>query len=70
MHHQAVDCVASGFAVTARSDDGIVEAIEDGVHPFRVGVQCHPEHLFSQDARWLGLFRAFGRNTDDIPAQC
>jgi len=39
-HHQAVNRVASGFDVTALSDDGIVEAIEkDNI----IGVQWHPE---------------------------
>lgn len=45
LHHQAVDKVAPGFVVSARSKDGIVEAIEtaaDSKH-WVVGVQFHPE---------------------------
>jgi putative glutamine amidotransferase len=44
MHHQAIDEVADGFAVTARCPDGVVEAIEstqDGW--FAIGTQFHPE---------------------------
>lgn len=43
-HHQAVDRVADGFAVTGRADDGTVEALERD-HPggYLLGVQWHPE---------------------------
>lgn len=44
MHHQAVDEVAPGFAVTARCPDGVVEAIESTQEDwFAVGTQFHPE---------------------------
>lgn len=44
MHHQAIDDVAPGFAVTARCPDGIVEAIESTMDDwFAVGTQFHPE---------------------------
>ncbi len=44
MHHQAVDDVAPGFAVTARCPDGVVEAIESTMDDwFAVGTQFHPE---------------------------
>ncbi|MFI8233778.1 gamma-glutamyl-gamma-aminobutyrate hydrolase family protein [Streptomyces sp. NPDC085900] len=38
-HHQAVDRVGSGLAVTARAADGTVEALEVVGHPFAIGVQ-------------------------------
>jgi putative glutamine amidotransferase len=44
MHHQAIDEVAPGFAVTARCPDGVVEAIESTMDDwFAVGTQFHPE---------------------------
>jgi putative glutamine amidotransferase len=44
MHHQAVDDVAPGFAVTARCPDGVVEAIESTLEDWlAVGTQFHPE---------------------------
>lgn len=44
MHHMAVDDVASGFRVTARCPDGVVEAIEsDYPDWFAFGTQFHPE---------------------------
>jgi putative glutamine amidotransferase len=43
-HHQAIDRVAKGLRVVARSpDDGIVEGVEATDHPWLIGVQWHPE---------------------------
>lgn len=43
-HHMAVDEVAPGFRVTARCQDGVIEAIEsEMVDWFAVGTQFHPE---------------------------
>ncbi|MHB8219510.1 MAG: gamma-glutamyl-gamma-aminobutyrate hydrolase family protein [Acidimicrobiales bacterium] len=42
-HHQAVDTVGEGLAVTARSVDAVIEAVELEGHRFAVGVQWHPE---------------------------
>ncbi|GHF16087.1 gamma-glutamyl-gamma-aminobutyrate hydrolase family protein [Pseudolysinimonas yzui] len=58
-HHQAVDTVGDGLRVTARTDDGIVQAVElEGV-PFGVAVQWHPEEDAAEDARlFAGLVDA------------
>ncbi|MEO8529099.1 MAG: gamma-glutamyl-gamma-aminobutyrate hydrolase family protein [Pseudolysinimonas sp.] len=58
-HHQAVDAVGSGLRVTARTDDGIVQAVElEGV-PFGLAVQWHPEEDAVEDARlFAGLVDA------------
>jgi len=58
MHHQAVDRLGTGMVVTASAADGTVEAIELPGNRFVIGVQCHPEHLYLQDPRWLGVFGA------------
>lgn len=42
-HRQAIRKLAPNFRVTATSDDGIIEAIEDGNI---IGVQWHPEVLY------------------------
>ncbi len=42
-HHQAIDEVAEGLVVTARSDDGTIQAVELPSVPFGVAVQWHPE---------------------------
>jgi putative glutamine amidotransferase len=50
-HHQALDAVGAGLRVTARTDDGIAQAVElEGV-PFGVAVQWHPEEDAAEDAR-------------------
>ncbi len=42
-HHQAVDRLGAGLVVAARSEDGVVEAVERPGPGFVVGVQWHPE---------------------------
>ncbi len=43
-HHMAVDKVADGFRVTAKCQDGVIEAIEsEMVDWFAIGTQFHPE---------------------------
>jgi putative glutamine amidotransferase len=42
-HHQAIKKVAPGLRVTARAEDGLIEAVESETHDWIVGVQWHPE---------------------------
>ena len=56
-HHQAVKRLAEGFAVTARSGDGIVEAMEHEGDRFILGVQFHPEKIRPKDARFNAPFK-------------
>lgn len=56
-HHQAVKEPAQGFIVSARAQDGLVEAIELPGYRFMIGVQWHPEVLIDQPAH-LALFRS------------
>ncbi len=44
LHHQAVDQVGSGLTVTARAEDGTVEALEMEGHDV-IAIQWHPEML-------------------------
>ena len=58
-HHQAVDSVAPELRVTARSLDGVVEALElRRPDVWVVGVQWHPEAMQSSDPVQRRLFRA------------
>ncbi|MFG2909774.1 gamma-glutamyl-gamma-aminobutyrate hydrolase family protein [Kitasatospora sp. NPDC048286] len=60
-HHQAVDRVGDGLRVSARADDGCVEAVEASGDPraaWTVGVQWHPEALEPDSELRLPLFRA------------
>jgi len=44
LHHQAV-ATAGSLRVSARAEDGVIEAVERATGPFCVGVQWHPEKL-------------------------
>lgn len=44
-HHQAVREAAPGMKVTARAEDGVIEAVESTEHKSIMGVQWHPECL-------------------------
>jgi putative glutamine amidotransferase len=57
-HHQAIGRVADGLRVTAKAPDGIVEGLEDPVHPFYVGVQWHPEDMPGESSA-SAIFGAF-----------
>lgn len=54
-HHQALSDCGQRFVVTARSADGIIEAIESSEHKPIIGVQWHPECLANGDPlfQWL-----------------
>jgi len=57
-HHQCVDRVASGLAVTARAPDNVVEALELPGKRFVLAVQWHPEERTDgPDARLFAAFR-------------
>jgi putative glutamine amidotransferase len=63
-HHQAVVEPAEPFIATARSRDGIVEAMElkpekARVLPFFLTVQFHPERLVQKHARYRAIFEKF-----------
>lgn len=54
-HHQGIARIGDGLRVTARSEDGLAEALEFEGHSFLVGVQWHPEEM-TDDGRQLALF--------------
>jgi putative glutamine amidotransferase len=63
-HHQAVWEPAEPFVATARSSDGIVEAMElkselSATLPFLLSVQFHPERLVQKHVRYRAIFKTF-----------
>jgi putative glutamine amidotransferase len=52
-HHQAIDTLGSGVTASAKSDDGVIEAIEFDDHA-AIAVQWHPE-VFAHDPIFLWL---------------
>ena len=58
-HHQAVKDVAEGFKVTAKSSDGIIEAMEDA-HRNIYLVQFHPEAMaVNNNGEAINIFKEF-----------
>ena len=57
-HHQAVERVAPGFTVTARTEDGVIEAMEDAKRRC-YGVQFHPEMMAGTNEKAQEIFCAF-----------
>lgn len=66
-HHQAVARAGKNLYITARAEDGVVEAIEDPSLPFCIGVQWHPE-FFVQEVD-LALYRMFVDAAEKYRAQ-
>jgi putative glutamine amidotransferase len=58
-HHQAVGVLAPAFRVSARTSDGVVEAIESTRHRFAIGVQFHPEGTGDKDPNMKAIFVGF-----------
>jgi putative glutamine amidotransferase len=59
LHHQAIDRLGDGLTVSARSPDGVVEAVEGTGRGWLLGVQWHPEWLVDSEETALRLFEAF-----------
>jgi putative glutamine amidotransferase len=57
-HHQALDRLGEGLAVSARAPDGTIEGVEDPTRPFLIGVQWHAETLVHRVYE-AALFRNF-----------
>lgn len=58
-HHQGLDAVGDGLRVAARTEDGVVQAVELQGVPFGLAVQWHPEEDAAEDARlFAGLVDA------------
>ncbi|MDP3508555.1 MAG: gamma-glutamyl-gamma-aminobutyrate hydrolase family protein [Candidatus Melainabacteria bacterium] len=63
-HHQAVQRLGKGLRVSARSCDGVIEAIELTERFFTIGVQWHPERDMSSHSL---LFESFVRASASLP---
>jgi len=57
-HHQAIDQLGQGLKVTAKTAEGIIEAVELSNYPFGVAVQWHPEQTLEDLRIFEGLIEA------------
>ena len=59
-HHQGIKRVGNDLEVIATSpEDGLIEGVRDGRHPFFLGVQWHPERMDREDRVSKALLAAF-----------
>lgn len=58
-HHQSVKDLGRNLIISAKSDDGVVEAIEMQDYPYGVGIQWHPEAMLIKSDSMLPLFKSF-----------
>ncbi len=52
-HHQSVNTCAESLKISAKAEDGTIEAIEAEDKKFYLGVQWHPEHMDSRECKVL-----------------
>ncbi len=57
-HHQGAKDIPPQLKITARTPDGLVEAVELPGHPFSIAVQWHPEWM-PEDKAMNTLFKSF-----------
>ncbi len=66
-HYYSAYRIGEGLTVTAKADDGVVEAIED---PSRhiMGLQFHPEYLYGRMGvkKFLSIFKDFVKEAREI----
>lgn len=59
-HHQALDRVAQGLRVIARSStDQVIEAVQSDEDDFLLGVQWHPERIYRERSENLRMVEFF-----------
>lgn len=70
LHHQAAESVGDRLRISARAEDGVIEGIEFRDHPFRIGVQWHPERMIGNPhmQRMFEAFTAAARARMALPA--
>lgn len=57
-HHQVIRDPGKDMIISAKADDGVIEAIEHKDADFIMAVQWHPEMMHATSDQMLGIFRA------------
>ena len=59
-HHQFIDKLGDGLTAIAKSNDGVVEAIQMKGHKFLYGIQWHPEMMIARkNEQMKEIFKKF-----------
>ncbi len=59
LHHQAIKVPGANVYISGRAEDGVAELLELPNYRFVVGIQGHPEEIYTQEAACARLFSAF-----------
>ncbi len=57
LHHQSIKELGKNLRISARSEDGIIEAIEATDDRFFIGLQFHPENFAIKHPEFLNIFK-------------
>ncbi|WP_066829500.1 gamma-glutamyl-gamma-aminobutyrate hydrolase family protein [Rufibacter ruber] len=68
LHHQAVHVPGRGIQIVAREKNQVVQAIENTLAPFMLGVQWHPEYL-PQHQEQRRIFKSLVQHARLVQAQ-
>jgi putative glutamine amidotransferase len=60
LHGQGIARLGEGLTIEASAADGLIEAYRRPASSFLLAVQWHPEWRVTENAFYLGIFRAFG----------
>ena len=58
-HHQGIRALGDGLVPMCHASDGLIEGFYDPSHPFRMGLQFHPERHAADDGTCMDIFEAF-----------
>lgn len=63
-HHEGIKDLAEGLSVSATSDDGLIEAIENPYYSYMLGVQWHPELSYENDKYSKKILKDFVKHSN------
>ncbi len=63
-HHEGIKDLAEGLSVSATSDDGLIEVIENPYYSYMLGVQWHPELSYENDKYSKKILKDFVKHSN------
>lgn len=59
LHHQAIKAPGNNVQISGRAEDGVAELMEVADQRFVIGIQGHPEEIYTRELAYARLFSAF-----------